>query len=131
MGRLVHFEIHADDIERAKHFYGTVFDWTFQDWTPYTGTPYWGAITGDEQEPGINGAITLRQGTRPPVGQGLNAYACTMGVADFDATEDRILANGGTVAMPKYALSGMAWQGYYLDPEGNLFGIHQPDVNAG
>jgi len=42
----------------------------------------------------------------------------------------KILENGGIVAMPKYALTGMAWQGYYLDTEGNVFGIHHPDINA-
>ena len=42
----------------------------------------------------------------------------------------KILAAGGVVAMPKFALTGMAWQGYYLDTEGNTFGIHQPDPNA-
>ena len=34
------------------------------------------------------------------------------------------------VAMPKFALAGMAWQGYFLDTEGNTFGVHQPDENA-
>ena len=42
----------------------------------------------------------------------------------------KLLANGGKVAMPKHALPGMAWQGYYIDTEGNIFGIHQPDKNA-
>ena len=130
MSKVVHFEIHVDDIERAKQFYGAVFGWTFQDWTPFTGAPYWGAITGDEGEAGIHGAIVQRMGARPPAEQGLNAYACTMNVTDYDATEARILANGGIVALPKFALTGMAWQGYYLDTEGNVFGIHQPDVNA-
>jgi predicted enzyme related to lactoylglutathione lyase len=32
--------------------------------------------------------------------------------------------------MPKFALPGMAWQGYFVDTEGNTFGIHQPDENA-
>jgi hypothetical protein len=31
---------------------------------------------------------------------------------------------------PKEALTGMAWQGYYLDTEGNTFGLHQPDPQA-
>jgi len=53
-----------------------------------------------------------------------------MGVEDYDAVEAKILKNGGKVALPKYALPGMAWQGYYIDPEGNIFGIHQPDENA-
>ena len=51
-------------------------------------------------------------------------------VEDYDATEAAILANGGTLALPKYALPGMAWQGYYVDTEGNTIGIHQPDENA-
>ena len=53
-----------------------------------------------------------------------------MGTEDYDATEALILEHGGKVAMPKNALAGMAWQGYYFDTEGNLFGIHQPDLNA-
>jgi predicted enzyme related to lactoylglutathione lyase len=53
-----------------------------------------------------------------------------MEVDDYDAVESLILASGGRVAMPKLALTGMAWQGYYLDTEGNVFGIHQPDATA-
>jgi predicted enzyme related to lactoylglutathione lyase len=34
------------------------------------------------------------------------------------------------VALPKYALPGMAWQGYFIDTEGNTFGVHQPDPDA-
>lgn len=130
MGRPVHFEIHADDIERAAKFYGEVFGWKFEDWSEYAGMPYLGAVTGDEKEPGINGAIMKRQGPPPEQSQAVNGYACTMGVEDYDASEAIILKNGGKVALPKYALPGMAWQGYYLDTEGNLFGIHQPDENA-
>ncbi|MGN7178112.1 VOC family protein [Cytobacillus sp. SAFR-174] len=130
MGRLIHFEVHADDMERAKKFYGEVFGWSFQDWSEYAGMPYYGAVTGNDEEPGINGALMQRQG--PPLGanQAINGYSCTIGVEDYDAAEGRILENGGTVALPKYALPGMAWQGYFKDTEGNIFGIHQPDANA-
>lgn len=130
MGRVIHFEIHVNDMERAKKFYGEVFGWTFEDWTAYAGTPYFGALTGNEKEPGINGALMQRKSPQPEVNQGLNAYVCTMGVEDYDSTESTIIRNGGTVALPKNALTGMAWQGYYFDTEGNIFGIHQPDVNA-
>lgn len=130
MGRLIHFEIHVSNMEQALEFYGNVFGWTFQDWSEYAGMPYYGAVTGDDSELGINGALMQRQGPAPEPGQPMNGFACTMGVVDYDATEKKILENGGTVALPKYALPGMAWQGYYLDPEGNMFGIHQPDENA-
>ncbi|WP_226619124.1 VOC family protein [Cytobacillus firmus] len=130
MGRLVHFEVHVDDMERAKKFYGEVFGWSFQDWSEYAGMPYYGAVTGNEEETGINGALMQRQGPPPEANQAINGYSCTIGVEDYDAAEGRILENGGTVALPKYALPGMAWQGYYKDTEGNIFGIHQPDANA-
>lgn len=130
MGRIVHFEIHVDDMERAEKFYGDVFGWTFEDWSEYAGMPYLGAVTGDEKDPGINGALMKRQSSPPELNQALNAYACTLGVEDYDAVEEKILENGGKVAMPKYALPGMAWQGYYIDTEGNIFGLHQPDENA-
>ncbi|NKE05840.1 VOC family protein [Mesobacillus selenatarsenatis] len=130
MGRLVHFEIHVDNMDRAKEFYGEVFGWTFEDYSEYAGMPYFGAVTGGEDEPGINGALMQRQGPPPEANQPLNGYACTMGVEDYDVTETKILNNGGVVALPKYALPGMAWQGYYKDTEGNIFGIHQPDANA-
>lgn len=130
MGRIVHFEIHVNDMERAKKFYGEVFGWSFQDWSDYAGMPYFGAVTGNENEPGIDGALMQRHSAPPETHQALNAFACTMGVENYDLTEAKIIENSGKVAMPKFALPGMAWQGYYIDTEGNTFGIHQPDVNA-
>lgn len=130
MGRVVHFEIQATDPERAMAFYRDVFGWRFEDYGDFVGAPYWGVITGSDDEPGINGGLLPRPTDAPGPGQGTNAYVCTMGVDDYDATEAKILAAGGQVALPKTALTGMAWQGYYLDTEGNTFGIHQPDENA-
>jgi predicted enzyme related to lactoylglutathione lyase len=130
MARVVHFEIQADDLERAKRFYATVFDWSYQDYSEYTGSPYWGIVTGPDDQPGINGGLLPRPVPAPGPGQGTNGYVCTIAVEDYDGTEQRILAAGGQVALPKVALPGMAWQGYYLDLEGNTFGIHQPDPLA-
>lgn len=130
MSRVVHFEIQADDVERAKSFYAAVFDWSFQDYGQLAGTTYWGIVTGPQDEPGINGGLLQRPAPAPATGQGTNAFVCTVGAGDYDGTERRILDAGGQVALPKMALTGMAWQGYYLDTEGNTFGIHQPDPDA-
>ncbi len=130
MARVVHFEIQADDVERAKRFYGEAFGWQFEDYSQFTGSPYWGIITGADDQPGINGGLLGRPCSAPELGQGTNAYVCTIQVDDYDPTEAAILAAGGQVALPKMALTGMAWQGYYIDTEGNTFGIHQPDPNA-
>lgn len=40
---------------------------------------------------------------------------CSMQVEDFDATLAKILANGGMIAIPKFAVLGKCWQGYFLD----------------
>ena len=130
MSRVVHFEIQADDVERARSFYAAVFDWSFQDWGEFTGTTYWGIVTGADDQPGINGGLLQRPVPAPALAQGTNAFVCTVAVADYDETERRVLEAGGQVALPKTALRGIAWQGYYIDTEGNTFGIHQPDPEA-
>jgi predicted enzyme related to lactoylglutathione lyase len=126
----VHFEIHADDLERAKAFYGAVFGWTYEDYSAVSGSPYWGVVTGDDEQMGINGGLLQRQGPRPADDGGFRAYVCTIGVGDLDATERLVVDHGGRVVSPKVALTGMAWQAYYADSEGNVFGVHQPDPDA-
>lgn len=126
--RPIHFEIHAADPARAVAFYTTVFGWASEDWSDYAGTPYFGLTTGEG--PGIDGAVTLRQGPNPAPGSPVGGAVLTIGVDSFDAAAERILAAGGTVALPKAALPGMAWQGYFLDTEHNVFGVHEPDENA-
>lgn len=129
MSRVVHFEIHAADVARAVAFYSAVFGWQTEDWSEYAGMPYFGVTTG-EDEPGINGAIMQRQGPNPDAGGPVAGGVLTVGVADFDAVGTAIQAAGGTVALPKHALPGMAWQGYFHDTENNVFGVHQPDPEA-
>ena len=110
-------------------FYKDVFEWDFQKWGEQA---YWMIMTApkDSKEPGINGGLLPRPAKVPPTECGTNAYVCTMQVENFDEIAKKIEAGGGVVAMPKFALAGMAWQGYFRDTEGNTFGIHQPDANA-
>lgn len=130
MNRVVHFEIQADDLERAMKFYKEVFGWEFPQWTE--NPPYWGIMTApkDSKEPGINGGFLKRPCPAPAPEQGTNAFVCTVQVENFDEIAKKIEAAGGKVAMPKFAVAGMAWQGYFLDTEGNTLGLHQPDPNA-
>lgn len=60
MSRVVHFEIQADDVERATSFYAAVFGWTFEDYSSFTGVPYWDIVTGPDDEMGINGGLLPR-----------------------------------------------------------------------
>ncbi|WP_427870376.1 VOC family protein [Leucobacter luti] len=127
-GQPIHFEIHAADPARATEFYTSVFGWETEDWSEFAGMPYFGLKTGEG--PGIDGAVMQRHGPNPEPGAAVAGAVLTIGVESFDDSATRILAAGGTVAMPKAALPGMAWQGYFLDLDGNVFGVHEPDPDA-
>lgn len=129
-GRPVHFEIYVDDVKRAQNFYAKVFGWGYQDWSEVTGTPYWGVVTGEDDAPGINGGM-LKRDSDAKFGGAPTSFVCTMEVENFDRAQEAVLANGGEVVTAKYPIPGMAWQGYFRDPEGNTFGLHQPDESAG
>lgn len=126
MPRPIHFEIHADDPERAMAFYSDLFGWRFE----FYMNDYWSAVTGEEGTPGINGGLVRRRGPRPTEGQPVSAFVCTLDVPSVDETLARVTAAGGKVAEPKMPIPGMAWLAYCLDTEGNLFGIFEADPNA-
>lgn len=133
MNRVVHFEIQAEEPVRAAKFYKDVFGWNIEK---YTGEgiawEYWMIMTAptDSKDLGINGGIQKRPAQTPPPQCGTNAFTCTIDVINFDETSKKILSAGGKIALPKFALPKMAWQGYFLDTEGNVFGIHEQDINA-
>ena len=126
--RVSHFEIHADDIERCAKFYTDVFGWEIKKWDS-PAMEYWMVMTGGQDEPGgINGGMLKRSGDVPKDGTGMNAFCCTAVVDDYDAIRDKILACGGSTALPKMTIGGGQWQayqGYFKDTEGNCFGVHQ------
>lgn len=124
MPRPIHFEIHADDMARARAFYATLFGWTFTEYMPDF---YYLVTTGPDSEPGINGGMVKRQGG---AGDKVIAFVCTIGVADLDAAIAKHRELGGTVALEKHAIPNVGWNFYGKDTEGNVFGMHQADPNA-
>ena len=130
MPRLVHFEIHADDQDRAAKFYQAVFGWETKKW-PIPGQPdYLAIITGPDSEPGINGGFVQRRGPAPAKGQAVNAYVSTMVVKSLSETAEKAEKVGAQVALPKMAIPGVGWLMYLIDTEGNIFGVMQPDTRA-
>ncbi|WP_308367769.1 MULTISPECIES: VOC family protein [unclassified Microbulbifer] len=118
------FEIRADVPASAVQFYREVFGWGFtkQEELPI---PYWRIETD-----GIRRALLKRPAPTPSSGQGTNAYVCSVEVDGLDAVAEKIIENGGQLALEKFAVPGVCWQGYFIDPEGNTFGLFQPDCGA-
>ena len=124
MPRVNHFEIHAENPERAMAFYEAVFGWTFQKWDgPWT---YWMILTGPESEPGINGGLMARKGPAPVDMQPVNSYVCTVDVKSIDESLQAATDAGGTLALPKMEIPGVGWLAYCKDTEGNIFGMIEP-----
>jgi predicted enzyme related to lactoylglutathione lyase len=124
MGRVLHFEIHASDPDRAERFYAGVFGWTVQR----IGGPvdYRLVTTGPAEENGIDGAILQRQGDDPAKSQPVNGYVCTIGVDSLEETELAVAAAGGQQVVERMEVPGVGDLAYFNDTEGNVFGALQP-----
>ncbi|MEX0929444.1 MAG: VOC family protein [Balneolales bacterium] len=123
----IYFEIQADDLKRASGFYREVFGWIFHQHESQSEIPvgYLRIETG-----GTAGGMLKRPAETPPPECGTNAFVCSIEVDDFDITAEKILNLDGQVALPRFAVPGVCWQGYFLDTEGNTFGLFQVDEQA-
>lgn len=128
MPRVIHFEIHAENPERAIGFYTGLFGWKFQKWDG--PMPYWVIITGDPKERGIDGGLVQRRGPAPADGQAVNAFVCTVDVTDLDSSVANAQSSGGAIAVPRMPIPGIGWLAYVKDTEGNILGMMQNDSNA-
>ena len=123
MRRVVHFEIPADDLDRAKNFYGSIFGWELQT-VPMDGGEYTSVKTTavDEQtqmptDPGaINGGMFHRD-------ERLTSPVITIDVDGIDDALKKIEAEGGSTVTPRTAIPGMGAFAYFKDPEGNVLGL--------
>lgn len=124
MNNPMYFELQANDLQRAIKFYETVFGWeiSLQEGLPIE---YYRIETS-----GISGGILKRPAPQPSPEQGTNSAVISMEVENFDSTAKSILTNDGQEALPKFAIPGKCWQGYFIDTEGNTFGIFEVDENA-
>jgi len=124
MGRVLHFEIHAADPDRAERFYVEVFGWTVQ---PIGGPLDYRLLNaGPPDESGIGGAILQRQAGEPEEGQAVNGYVCIIGVESIEATERAVVAAGGQQVSERMEVPEVGLLSYFKDTEGNSFGALQP-----
>jgi predicted enzyme related to lactoylglutathione lyase len=121
MPKVVHFEIPADDVARAREFYGGVFGWQLRemqemDYTSVETTPV------DQQtqlplEPGaINGGLMKRTAQTP-------APVVTVDVESIDISLKEIEAAGGSTVQERTEIPGMGAFAYFKDSEGNVVGL--------
>lgn len=123
MNAIIHFEIPAENVERAKEFYRAAFGWQIQS-TP--GVAYSLVTTtavGDDfrpKEPGaINGGLLERQGP-------IQAPVLVVGVADMNEAVETVRSFGGSIEKEPFQVGSIGISCYFRDPEGNLLCLWQP-----
>ena len=126
---IVHFEIPADDPERATAFYRELFGWSIQTW-PGAGEAEYRMIStvptddkGQPVRPGVNGGLMRRQ---HPGHVPLNYVS----VESVDESTRKARRLGAEELMPKTPVKGMGWFAWLKDTEGNVFGLWQTDEKA-
>jgi uncharacterized protein len=126
---VVHFEIPADDPERAQKFYRELFGWEIEKYSSEGGPEYWMVRTvpvdaeGRPKRPGVNGGLMRRMAP----GQTPVNYIAVDRVDDFVQKAERL---GATVCVPRTPVPGMGWFAQLRDTEGNVFAVWEMDSAA-
>jgi len=116
---IVHFEIPADDLDRAQKFYGELLDWKITPADP--SSEYYLIQTGEEGD--LGGGMTKRM---HPQQMPVN-YIRVESVEEYSNT---VVTLGGQVIVPKTAVPTMGYFAQCLDTEGNVFALWEDDPSA-
>lgn len=122
-GKVVHFEIPAEDVKRAREFYKKAFDWKIDD-VPEMDYAMLRTTETDEKgrpkEPGaINGGMMIRKAP-------IKSPVITIGVEDIAKSLEEVKGLGGKVIRDKTPVGDMGFSAYFKDTEGNIVGLFQP-----
>jgi predicted enzyme related to lactoylglutathione lyase len=129
---VVHFEIPADEPERAAKFYRELFGWEIQRWggaATRTANEYWLVQTvsadagGQPTRPGVNGGLMRRMFP----GQTPVNYIGVERVGDFVHKAERL---GAKVIVSRTPVPGRGWFAQLQDTEGNIFAVWETDAAA-
>ncbi|HWF76037.1 MAG TPA: VOC family protein [Caulobacteraceae bacterium] len=115
-----HLALNADDVQRAKGFYETVFGWRFEPWGPPDYYQAQGVADG------VVTALQHRRELKP--GTRMAGFEATLAVEDLGAAMAAVEAAGGRVLAPALYIEAVGRLAYFEDTEGNVVGIMQYDA---
>jgi len=115
---IVHFEIPADDLDRAQKFYSELLGWRI---TREPGSEYYLIQTGEEGDLG-GGMMKRMHPQQTPVN-----YIQVESVEEYSK---KVVALGGQLIVPKTAVPTMGYFAQCFDTEGNVFALWEEDASA-
>ena len=122
MPTIVHFDISADDLQRARNFYEELFDWKME-LLPGPVEYYLIGTAGLDGQTGVGGGMAKRN--KPD-----DKITNFIGVSSVDEYITKVEKLGGQVIESKWSVPGWGYLAVCLDTENNVFGLWQDDKNA-
>jgi uncharacterized protein len=117
---IVWFGIPADNLQRAREFYGNLFGWKINSFPG--GEDYWYIDTAGADETPDGG---LKKREHPQ--ERITDYISVNSVSEFSKKIEQL---GGKICMAKTAVPQMGYFAVCQDTEGNSFGIWESNENA-
>jgi len=125
MNKVVHFELPADNIDRAKRFYKEAFNWTMED-VPEMNYLILRTVEVDEKMmPKEAGAINGGMFKRGDMDNLVNSPTFSVDVEDIDTAIKKIKNAGGLILREKTAIKNTGFVAYFKDTEGNILSVWQ------
>jgi uncharacterized protein len=115
------FDVPADDLGRAKKFYGALFGWKFAK-LPTAVQDYWHIDTGGK-DASPDGGVFPRMHPK----QTITVY---VSVPSVDKAMAKVKKLGGTVCAGKTAVPRMGYFAMCADQEENVFALWEPNERA-
>lgn len=110
--KINYIEFASTGVERTKQFYSTVFGWSFQDYGP-------DYIAFSAASGGVDGGFYRSDGHDP---QPKTAPLIVLYSADLKATEEAIVAAGGSIVVPTFEFPG-GRRFHFDDGAGNVLAV--------
>ena len=121
MPKIIHFEINADDVSRAKSFYEKSFNWKIEK---FEGPmDYWLIEAGEEDEQGIDGGLQKREEKADQIFNYIS-------VPSAEETKKKVEENGGVILGDLITVPKVGYFYMFKDTEGNKLGFMEQDENA-
>lgn len=124
MDKVVHFELPADNVERAKKFYEAVFDWKIKK-EEMPGMEYYSVVTGKQDANGRGAEMNAINGGMAKRSDFMKSTTVVANVASVEETIKKAQANGGKLVMPTQKMGDFGLYAKITDAEGNVIGIWQ------
>jgi uncharacterized protein len=125
MDRVVHFEIPAENLERAKKFYSENFGWKLNQLGPEVGN-YVLVHTGPTDEQGMPKDRAFINGGLMPRDPSASSPVLVIAVADADQTVEKVKRSGGRLVGEILDIPNVGRYARVQDTEGNVIGVIKP-----